>query len=39
MIFSDLANVATNSEIRVNPSHTVFFFIILRLWVTRPTEY
>ena len=28
MIFADLANVDTNSEIRFNPSHTVFFYNI-----------
>ena len=28
MIFADLANVAANSEIRFNPSHTVFSYSI-----------
>ena len=27
-MFADLTNVATNSEIRVNPSHTVLFYNI-----------
>ena len=27
-MLADLTNVATNSEIRVNPSHTVFFYNI-----------
>ena len=43
VIFDDLTNVATNSEIRVNPSRTVFFYNIkvmsngsnriLKIWI------